>query len=709
MEIMPAASVLNSTGDVFKLYGEHVGAGAIPLTVDGNSPQPEPKYPVGFDHPKDRAGSPAYPLDVIAGPSQDRGPLRIAVTNATLKPQTLSIKLEGLKARGNSQVWPLTGKRIEAANKVGQPSGVTVHESRVPPPSARLPQPSIYEFLAAKNAMKALIALLCAVTTVYASASPVATFPVIVKIDAARPVGALSPIWRFFGADEPNYATRPDGEKLLMELGRLRRNQVYFRAHNLMTSGDGTPDFKWGSTNLYTEKEGKPIYDFTLVDHIIDTYLARGLHPYLEIGFMPETMTSAPAGVPYHRPWRAGADNRGTSGWSYPPRDYDKWAELVYQWVRHSVERYGQKEVQRWYFEVWNEPNLDFYWQGTAEDFYRLHDYAVDAVRRALPSARVGGPDVAGSGGALMDGFLRHISTGTNYATGKMGTPTDFLSFHAKGQPVVADGHVRMGISAQLKTVDEAFAKIAAVPELAHKPVVIGENDPEGCAACPGPQNAYRNGTLYSSYTAATYARLWELARLRDVNLQGALTWAFTFVDQPWFAGYRQLATNGIDLPVLNVFRLFERLGSTQVEASSSAEVSLRRIESDGVRGAPDVGVLATRATDGRVDVLLWHYQDDDVPGPEAQVHLLVVGLVPSRQLQARAWRIDSANGNAFTAWKSMGSPSRPTRRQIEQLQQASRMRERPITLGPRLNDGSVTAETSLPLQGVELIEVTGS
>jgi xylan 1,4-beta-xylosidase len=238
---------------------------------------------------------------------------------------------------------------------------------------------------------------------------------------------------------------------------------------------------------------------------------------------------------------------------------------------------------------------------------------------------------------------------------------------------------------------------------------VIGENDPEGCAACPGPQNAYRNGTLYSSYTAATYARLWELARLRNVNLQGALTWAFTFVDQPWFAGYRQLATNGIDLPVLNVFRLFERLGSTQVEATSSAEVPLMRIESDGVRGAPDVGVLATRATDGRVDVLLWHYHDDDVPGPAAQVHLLLAGLVPSRQLQARAWRIDSANGNAFTAWKSMGSPARPTRPQIEQLQQASRMQERPIALEPRLNDGSVTVETEVPLQGVELIEVAGS
>ena len=444
------------------------------------------------------------------------------------------------------------------------------------------------------KALAVIFSIVCVATWAPTHA---ATFSVAVSVDASKPSGPLPPIWRFFGADEPNYATQPDGEKLLMELGELRPGEVYFRAHNLMTTGDGTPDFKWGSTNIYTEKDGRPVYDFTIVDHIIDTYRARGVHPYLEIGFMPEALSVAPVSVPYRRAWRPGVEYKGiTAGWSYPPRDYTMWAELVYQWTRHNLERYGRAEVERWYFEVWNEPNLDFYWLGTPEEFYRLHDYAVDAVRRALPTARVGGPDVAGSGGPFMDGFLRHITSGTNFATGKVGTPVDFLSFHAKGQPTVVDGHVRMGIANQLRTADEAFAKITAIPELAGKPVVIGENDPEGCAACPGAQNAYRNDTVYSSYTAASYARLWQLARQRNVSLEGALTWAFTFVGQPWFAGYRQLATNGVDLPVLNVFRMFARLGPEEVEASSSGEVPLARIVSDGVRDSPDVGVLATRA-----------------------------------------------------------------------------------------------------------------
>jgi xylan 1,4-beta-xylosidase len=535
-----------------------------------------------------------------------------------------------------------------------------------------------------------------------------ADFPVDVRVDASKAIGSLPPIWRFFGADEPNYATLPEGEKLLSELGDLKPHQIFFRAHNLMTSGDGTPDFKWGSTNLYREVNGKPVYDFTIADHIIDTYLARGIHPYLEIGFMPEAMTAAPDTVAYRRPWQPGMDYSGiTAGWSYPPRDFGKWAELVYQWTRHNVERYGREEVERWFFEVWNEPNLDFYWSATPQDFYKMHDFAIDAVRRALPSARVGGPDVAGSGGAFMDEFLSHVISGINYATGRVGTPTDFLSFHAKGQPTFVDGHVRMGIANQLKTVDEAFEKVVAHPELAHKPMVIGENDPEGCAACPGPQNGYRNGTLYSSYTAASYARLWELARRRNVELEGALTWAFTFPDQPWFAGFRQLATNGVDLPVINVFREFARLGEEQISATSSHQIPLDDILANGVRGAPDVGVLATRRENGSVAILLWHYQDDDVPGPAADVRLAVSGLAPGLRLVARAWRVDSTSGDAFTAWKAMGSPAEPTRRQIARLVRASELKGQTIRFErQRGDDIRLLFARRLPLQAVELIEI---
>ncbi|MET0308196.1 MAG: beta-xylosidase [Sphingomonas sp.] len=453
-----------------------------------------------------------------------------------------------------------------------------------------------------------------------------------------------------------------------------------------------------GSTNLYTEKDGKPVYDWKIVDGIIDTYLARAIHPYLQIGFMPEALSSAPAGVPYRHLWKPGVDYKGiTAGWSYPPRDYAKWAELVYQWTLHNVQRYGRAEVERWYFEVWNEPNLDFYWVGSPDQFLRMHDVAIDAVRRALPSARVGGPDVAGAGGAFMDAFLAHVTKGVNYATGKTGTPTDFLSFHAKGQPELIDGHVRMGIATQLRTADQGFAKIAAVPALAAKPIVIGENDPEGCAACPGPANAYRNGTLYSSYTAASYARLWELARRHRVNLEGALSWSFTFVGQPWFAGYRQLATRDVDLAVLNVMRLFSRLGAEQVAATSDRQLPLDAILKDGVRAGPDIGALATRTSRGGTAILLWNYHDDDLPGPTARIALAVTGKHGGR---ARLWRVDETHGNAFGAWKRMGSPASPDLAQVDALKRASRIA--PESLAAR--DGKLSL--TIPRQGVALVEL---
>jgi xylan 1,4-beta-xylosidase len=537
-----------------------------------------------------------------------------------------------------------------------------------------------------------------------AAAADPGGFPVAIQVDAARPVGPLRPIWRFFGADEPNYATMKDGRKLLGELGALKPKQVYFRAHNLLNTGDGTPAYKWGSSNAYTEDaQGRPIYDWKVVDRIFDTYLARGVRPYAQIGFMPQALSLAPE--PYQHAWRPGFPyGLITGGWAYPPKDYAKWAELVYQWVKHCVERYGRAEVEQWYWEVWNEANGAAYWHGSPEDFYKLHDYAIDAVRRALPTARVGGPDVAGHGGAFMEGFMKHVVSGRNYATGQTGTPTDFLAFHAKGKPVFVDGHVRMGIAEQLRTINTGFAMIAAVPELKAKPIVIGESDPEGCAACQGPQLGYRNGTMYSSYTAASFFRKHLLADRHGVNLEGALTWAFEFEDQPYFAGFRALASNGLDLPVLNVFRLFAKMGGQRLAVTSSAEVPLTKILQAGVRETPDVAALASR--EGRqVSIMVWHYHDDDVAGPDAAVELAVTGLGSAAGAATLThYRIDGNHSNAYAAWQRLGSPLAPNDKQYAELEKAGKLAQvaapAPITLA----GGTAQLAFSLPRQGVSLL-----
>ena len=357
-----------------------------------------------------------------------------------------------------------------------------------------------------------------------------------------------------------------------------------------------------------------------------------------------------------------------------------------------------------WWFETWNEPNGPAYWKASAADFYKLHDYAVAGVRRALPRARVGGPHTAGHGGAYMEGFLDHVTTGKNYATGEVGTPTDFLAFHAKGQPEFVEGHVRMGIRAHLATIDTGFRMLAARPQLAGKPIVIGESDPEGCAACQGPRFGYRNGTMYSSYTAASFARKHELALRHKVNLQGALTWAFEFEDQPYFAGFRQLASNGIDMPVLNVFRMFSRMQGARIPAASSHKLPLDEILARGVTGAADVGVMASRA-ERELAVLVWHYHDDDVSGPDAEITLNIRGL-PRGTAQLTHYRIDATHSNAYAAWQRMGSPIAPDEKAYENLRAAGQL----ATLGEpaelRAMSGRTQLTFPLPRQAVSLLVV---
>jgi xylan 1,4-beta-xylosidase len=534
------------------------------------------------------------------------------------------------------------------------------------------------------------------------------SFPVVLRVDAARPGQELRPIWRFFGADEPNYAYMKNGQKLLAELGELRPQAVYFRTHNLLTSGDGTPALKWGSTGAYREDaQGNPIYDWTILDRIFDSYRQRGMRPYAQIGFMPQALSIKPE--PYAHHWKPGDPYQSIyTGWAYPPKDYRKWADLVSAWVRHCVARYGRQEVESWYWEVWNEANIG-YWRGTRQEFYKLHDYAVTAVRQALPTARVGGPDSADGGRYLRD-FLEHCLHGGNHATGRKGTPLDFISFHAKGAPRLVNGHVQMGIANQLRTIEESFAIVATFAELKDKPVVIGESDPDGCAACSAqvyPQNGYRNGTLYACYTAASFARKYDLAARHGVNLEGAITWAFEFEDQPYFAGFRTLATNGLDKPVLNVFRMFSKMSGRRLPVEGDAAVPLDTILKQGVRQRPDVTGLAALDTH-QLAVLIWHYHDDDVPGPDAAVTLEVSGLPPATDTaRLEHYRIDEEHSNAFTAWKAMGSPQRPTPEQYARLQQTGQLAPLAAPADVPVAGGGIKVNLRLPRQAVSLLLFT--
>ncbi len=528
------------------------------------------------------------------------------------------------------------------------------------------------------------------------------SFPVTITVHADKPLGALTPIWRFFGADEPNYAYMKDGKKLLSELGQLGAPQVYFRAHHLLTSGDGAYSLKFGSTSAYKEDaNGNAIYDWTIDDKIFDAYLSRGIKPYVQLGFMPEALSTHPQNYPHNPLVNERAPVEG--GQSYPPKDYAKWGELAYQWTKHCVEKYGRAEVEQWYWEVWNEPNIS-YWHGSHEDYFKLYDYAVAGVRRALANAHVGGPEVAGGpGGKFLHEFLQHCAHGTNYVSGQIGSPLDFISFHAKGSPVFTNDHVRMGMANQFRDMNGAFAVIASFPEYKRTPIVIGESDPEGCAACREPRDAYRNGTMYSSYTAASFPRAVELAEQHGVNLEGALTWAFEFEDQPPFAGFRQLAGTGIDLPVLNVFRMFGKMSGERVAVASSGGLDARTILKSGVRGQPDVSALASRDTN-KLAVLIWHYHDDDVTGPDANISLALDQLpLANGPATLTEYRIDADHSNSYITWLKMGSPLPLSAKQFSELESAGQLAELSAPKNILVKNGSANVSFVLPRQGVSL------
>ena len=531
-----------------------------------------------------------------------------------------------------------------------------------------------------------------------AAASAPAQNTVTIRVNAARTVGPFKPIYAFFGYDEPNYTYMKNGRKLVGELAAMSGAPVYIRTHFMLATGDGTPGLKWGSTNAYTEDaSGRPVYDWAITDRIFDTYLQAGAKPFVEIGFMPQALSSQPE--PYRPIWIPGAANRDYAiGWSYPPTDYGKWGELVYQWVKHSVEKYGKGQVESWYWEVWNEPDIS-YWHGTPQEYDKLYDYAAAAVKRALPSARVGGPASTGpseaKAAAFLRQFLEHCDRGGNSATGGTGAPLDFITYHAKGRPTVVDGHVRMGMAKQAEDVDRGFAIVRAFPKFQALPIVLSESDPEGCAACSArvyPQNAYRNGPLYASYTAAMMKNIFELADRRHVNIEGMLTWAFEFEDQPYFDGFRTLATNGIDKPVLNLFRMAGLMRGDRVATES---------------GGPDVDALAVRSDRG-ISVLAWNYHDEDVPAPDADVRLEIAGVPGGvTRVLLRHYRIDEVHSNAWSAWKAMGSPQHPTAAQYAQLEAAGQLQLADSPRFVEVRGGAANPEFALPRQGVSLIELS--
>jgi len=486
-----------------------------------------------------------------------------------------------------------------------------------------------------------------------------------ILVDAGKWQGNFLHNWNYIGYDEINYTHTPEGEEVLEKFMNFAEKPYYVRAHHLLCTGNCHGFYKWGSTNVYTEDEkGNPVYNWKVIDSIFDTYLKYNCKPFVEIGFMPQDLTSYGGGNYFE--YRQ-------EGWRYPPKDYQKWYDLVYNLVRHCIERYGIEEVKTWYWELWNEPDIEYYWKGSLEDFCKLYDYTESAIRSILPDAKVGGPATTGPfmgrrSSEWLDQFLDHCVNGTNYLTGSRGTRIDFISFHAKGAGYNFDVRYKKqlpSIKRLLSQVQLGLEIIDKYPALKGLECILSEVDPDGWAAggrFDNPNLNFRNTEYYPSYVVTAFTKLTELAEKYNRELK-LLTWAFMFRGERCFEGTRTFVTQGIDKPILNLFRMFSFLGDKKLYLESSQKKNQLDFTDDcGVSEESEIYGVATMSGSRSIEIMIYCHHDDWDIKDEYEVELEVVNVpFDSSKVQLRHYRLDREHSNAYAEWVRQGRPDYPT------------------------------------------------
>ena len=391
-----------------------------------------------------------------------------------------------------------------------------------------------------------------------------------IRVDCCARLGPLRRIWASVGYDEINWTYTGRGRALYRTLRDLAEVPYHVRNHNALTSGNGLSEPARGSTNVYQEApDGTAVYDWTIVDCLYDVIVGAGFRPVVELGFLPRDLVPVEAAAADW--WRdVGGETYEADGlWKHPPRDYGRWEALIEHFVGHCVARYGHAEVERWWFEVWNEPNIPNYWKGTFEDYCRLYDHAVAGAVRALPSVRIGGPATTGPADVAAREFLRrfleHCVSGRNAATGGAGTRLDFVSFHTKGayyaprriynwQHPVERQHPSS--AKMLGDIRSGLETVAAIPALDGRPVVVDECDPAVgtiYGVHDNPSFVVTNSEYYPTFLCALVKRVLDLDRGFGERVAFVTTWAFYMEGKRWFEGNRTLVTNeNVEKPILN-------------------------------------------------------------------------------------------------------------------------------------------------------------
>jgi xylan 1,4-beta-xylosidase len=453
---------------------------------------------------------------------------------------------------------------------------------------------------------------------------------------------------QMFGSGRANLAMRAD---YLSDLRMVKKvtDFRYVRFHAILDD----------ENDVYSvDKAGNPVYNWSYVDHIYDGLLRNGVKPLVEISFMPQALAST---VEYQGFWYKPIPT--------PPADYAKWDALMRAFAQHLVDRYGIDEVATWYFEVWNEPNIDF-WKGDPKQatYFELYDHTARDLKSVNERIRVGGPATAQA--AWVGDMIAHATE--NHV------PLDFVSTHVYGNDTTMDvfhDHRAMPPHQMVcPAVEKVHAEIehSARPEI---PLIWSEFN-----ASYMNQQQIEDSTYMGPWMADTISKC-------DGMTQMMSYWTFSDVFEeggpvktPFWGGFGLVAEDGIPKPSYDVFMLLHELGEERL-------------------AAPVNEALVTRRADGTLVLAAWNLVEPGAEGADKTVTFELKGVADGTY--AVIQRVDAAHGDTLDAWKKMGSPRFPTREQIEALRQASEIgapEEVPV------RDGRLTV--TMPPMGLAVIQV---
>ncbi|GHT63535.1 hypothetical protein FACS1894110_01540 [Spirochaetia bacterium] len=538
--------------------------------------------------------------------------------------------------------------------------------------------------------------------------------PVSVNIDASKWIGELSHTWNYIGYDECNYTHSPGGIELIKKFGSLEK-PYYVRPHHLLCTGTCHGVYKWGSTNVYTEDEqGNPVYNFEVIDKICDILINNNCKPFFEIGFMPLDMVDL-SDIKVSE-WHLYNEYKRI-GWNRPPKDYNKWYGLIRAIIEHLLGRYGQAELESWYFEMWNEPD-GFYWSGTHDEFCKLYDYTEAAIHDVLPSLRLGGPatcgplDVDGTAAVFLRDFFKHTKSGKNHKTGKTGTRIDFTSFHTKGGGYYFTTGKTLGKTPSVKKLlDQIRIGGIIIKECGYGDLecVLSEADPDGWAAggCfDNPAFNFRNTEYYASYVASAYKNLYDLAAELKMDIR-PLAWAFMFEGERCFEGTRTFSTQGIDKAVLNVFKLYAKLGAQRVSLVSSRGLDPNSYKDYwGAGEGAEINGWATLTGTKSLETLVYCHEDTWETETSYPIEFAAEKIPFAGPYRITHYRIDKDHSNAYTEWVRQGRPDFPVGGQYDAIKARDglELTEPVQTVAPV--DGKVKLRFQLPVKSVSLIVI---